>query len=411
MKYTIDALTTCIDKEIVENTTKVAIHNNLPFYYKKLKNKYKVFCPNCQEYRTYDENIFKEIRYSGVCPKCRGMHGKIQEYKKPITIWYFFKYAAQGYEIDVKYTFNRDPKVHIKQVMEYEFETGKHLVREIYLGGFGWNKDIKPCWIYGDVYEKNKKWHVTNSYYIINSFINYHEYVPHTKKDILKHYENMDYKSNQKKLILDHLFNQQQIYAIKVFDLKSADEVYRNRTYIRKLNVNRYTDYKYNFNIYTLEYLKKNKIDLTLYEDYARMCERLGRKLDKPKDFKLWHDRLSDMLDVQKNKQYVDGIESQWKKLKKYSYSKKDITIKAFESIDEIVYVSKSLHNCMSRMYIEPYANKKCELYHLDVSGKPTLAIEIKKGKLNQCYADNNDKPDPKLKRVVDKWYKEYFAV
>lgn len=81
--------------------------------------------------------------------------------------------------------------------------------------------------------------------------------------------------------------------------------------------------------------------------------------------------------------------------------------IKPIENYEECLYVSKTLHNCMARLYAKPYAEKKTELYYASIDQKPLIAIEVNKRRLMQVRADNNRDPEPKEKRVVTKWFKE----
>lgn len=404
--------------EVVDNFVKSTIRYSLPYMYKQTKSGYETFCPNCQEYIKYNEKQFKQIKYSDVCPKCRCNFKLIKKYEKSRIIWSYIRIYNAGYEVDLKFTWKKNPKVIIKQVIKihhnkYSYDS-YYEIRELYIAGMSIFQTVNPCWIYGKIYDSNKKWHKSKSPVYLYYFRDYEKYVPHTKKQVLDAYKNLNLKSNQIKMILDYPFNQNQIYAIKIFNLKSPEEVYKNRVYIRTLREREYEEIPcldYEFNIQTLEYLKKNKIDFNLYIDYANMCKDINRKLDKPKDFMLWHDRVMEIKNYQKNKAMYNNVIKAGKKLSKNNYKKKDITITAFMSVDEINEVSKTLHNCMSRSYVEPYAKRVCDLYHLDVKGVPTLAIEIKNNKLNQCYADSNTQPPVKLKRIVNAWYKEVIAV
>lgn len=401
-------------KALSSGMVKKTISFSLPFLYKKLKNGYECYCPNCQEYIKYNDDQFKQIRYSKVCPKCRCNIRKdnFKEYSKPRVIYMFQKSYKSGYEIDVKFSWKRKPKAIVKQVLKIHREKYKtwYEVKEICITGYGWSQCVKPCWVFGEIWEANKKWHYSYSdtyAYFFSDLIQ--EYKPHTKKEILNNYKGLNLKSNQIKMILDYPFSENQIYAIKIFNLKTPEEVYKNRAYIKSLRreYDNAPNTSIEFNIQTLEYLKKNKIDYNLYIDYAVTCKAIGRKIDKPKDFNLWHDRVMEMYETQKDKIIKKKIIEIGKELSKNNYKKKDITIKAFTSITEINQVSKSLHNCMSRLYIEPYAKRDCDLYHLDINNKPTLAIEIVGNKLNQCYGNNNEKPPKNLQRIVDNWCKE----
>lgn len=383
--------------------------NSMNFMFKKVRNKYKLFCPNCNDYTLYSENDFKKIKKSCVCPKCRiERDGLIDcnKYGDKLITWDFVTFGAYGYEVDCNYKWNKEPNFFIKKV--FKNKNGRYWVRGIYTTGY-WNGSVKPYFCYHNQNEHRKnEWHITNCIQYRELFAGrtFEYYKQSTKKNVLEKYKNLNLKSNQIKMILDNPVSEAQIYAIKLYDFKRIEDVYR---YKKTIDSNKYSIIEavrdnLAFNTSTIEYLRKNKIQVNDYVDYAQACQKINRKLDKPKDFKLWHDRITQLAQVSKNKQYSKGCKQQWKRLKKNIYQNKEITIKPFEDIEEIVYVSMALHNCMSRMYIDKYANNKTELYHLDINGIPTLAIEVNKGKLIQCRADHNADPDPRLKRIVKRW-------
>lgn len=408
MKVIYNQETIELNDEVQINMAKHVISRNLPIQYVKRKAGYDVYCPNCQDYTKYPEDKFKEIKYSKCCPKCR-CESIVKEYKKPLTIFGFSFYetykGSNGYEVDVTFRFKKEFSVKTKHV--YKEENGKKYVKELWLG-MGYTS-AKPCWVYGDVWPRNKKWHqITSERWLYDFMICDDAYIPKTKKQILSEYERLNLKSNQVKLILDHPFNSRQIRGIKMFDLKNSADVYKNRAYLErqfKYSGGYIKDSdKYRFNVSTLVYLRKNDIGLSLYKDYVDMCKKLDRKPDKPKDFQLWHDRLTVMVHVAETKDLAKNIKKRYEELKENNYHRKNIDIKAFSTKKEIQHVSKCLHNCMSRLYMKDYASGETDLYHLDVDGIPVLAIEINEGKLTQCYGDKNSTPPKNLKNIVERW-------
>lgn len=392
-----------LSDDVQINMAKWAIRRKLPIFYKKRTSEIEIYCPNCQEYNKYSLDKFKEVKYSKCCPKCRCSFDEVKEYKKPVTIFGFTFYenfeGSNGYETDVTFRFKREFSILSRHV--YKNRNGKDYIKGLWLG-YGYSA-AKPCWIYGEVWPQNKKWKQINSARWTCDFENYKEYVPTTKKEALDSFKKYNFKSNQVKLILDHPFSVEQIIGIKVFDLKEASDVYRNRKYLEK-------QFKYNltcdetFNLSTLEYLRKNDINLNLYIDYANMCKKINRKLDKPKDFKLWHDRVIVMVHVAETKDLPKKIKERYQELQKNNYHTKNIEIKAFSSKKEIQKVSRCLHNCMERLYMKDYANGETDLYHLDVDNKPMLAIEVNDGELRQVYGDHNQNPPKNLERIVTRW-------
>lgn len=380
----------------------------LPFLYKKIKTKVKIFCPNCGTYKTISSETFKQVKYSRICPNCFTNFNRLVDADRNTYSNHLVEYIAidkvDGVQVRVNYQFNKKPKLNeIKHV--FHTENGKDYIKDIYMVGMGYPMHIKPIECKYD-YIPNHEWKRTKGSYRYYFWSNYNTVIK-TKKEYLENEASFIGKSNQKKLCIDNLFNEQQIVAIKMFDLKRADEVYKYRTWINS-NIDARNVGTETYNYYLLKYLYKNKISLNLYKDYESMCKKLNRKIDKPKDFKLWHDRLQMMIEIQKNPKYVTKIEKRYKKLSKNNYQKKNIEIKAFETYEEIINISHMLHNCMSRLYVEPYCKGKSDLYHLDVDGIPTLAIEVCDKKLKQCYGNHNSEPPKELKKIVKKWILSY---
>lgn len=388
------------------------ISRRIGLIYKRVgKDKYRVYCGNCNEYYDYSFKQFKEVRYSKTCPVCRcQMYECKKDNGQPRKVWMFITFNHKdGYECDVEFNFNKSPKVKISQVARWN---NNHLeVKDIYISGFSYYyQQLRPTWLLDDVYDWARVWRKVKLNYM-DWFCEWEGYhYPTTKKENLEKYKRLGLKSNQVKLILDHPFNDLQVYAIRRFDLKEADDVYKHNKYYKANNYH-IDDTKHIYNSYVLDYLDKNNIRLGQYDDYASMCQKLGRKLDKPKDFKHWHDEVSKMLEIKNDKDCSKNVKARYKELSKNIYEYKDITIKPFKSVSEIQRVAQKLHNCLKN-YVREYADGETDIYHLDVKGKPTLAIEldVNTHQVSQCYADNNDDPPRNLELMVERWAKRIYA-
>ena len=391
-----------LEQEEVMKLTAIRLSLNL--HYQKQKKGIKVYCPVCNEYHKYTDNEFKQIRYTKMCPKCFQEFDKLTQATDEIK--HCYNYATpkdNGYQVLFKYKFGKLPyDFNIKLV--YKELEGKGYVKGIYIAGQGYYAQLRPVGTYQRW--KTNEWRRVYSNSYSWRFFNAYRRKPITKKEYLEKHAYFVKKSNQKEMMMKNNFNIPQLKAIVMFNLKTPEEVYRNRVWIseNESNLNNYEMYP---SVATLDYLHKNKISMNDYRDYEDLCRKLKRKVDRPKDFWLWHDRLTQMVEVKKNVKFQKGINKVWKKLSERTYQKKDITIKAFESVEEISKVATTLHNCMSRLYVEPYSQGKTELYYLSVDNKPMVAIEIKKGKLIQCRADHNNEPPIEYTRMVKKFVRE----
>ena len=91
-------------------------------------------------------------------------------------------------------------------------------------------------------------------------------------------------------------------------------------------------------------------------------------------------------------------IKSRYNDLPKYE--KDEITISPFKYAQEIRRCGKRLHNCIGG-YVERYANKNTDLYHIDLDGAMIVALEIQGKKLCQAYADRNSEcPDNIMQHI-----------
>lgn len=374
-------------------------------YWRKGKRTVRYICSHCQQYHTATLSEWKQIKNARICPHCFKEIKRFTE-KMPESMSECAYVDGAGYYCCISTKWNRKPKITEMDLIYWDDGSTKW-VRHCCLN-MGWSI----------IYNPNVRTHKTKSWNYINCFYN-EKYIrfmmedhTKTKRQYLEEEAAFITKSNQKRLVIDNLFSPMQMCYIVAFDLKRYEDVMRYRGYMKanplsnlSLKYGKWVpDIDTHFNLDTLKYLAKNKIKLSDYKDYDRMCKELGRKTDKPKDFKLWHDRVTAMIDIKKNEKMQKNIAKMWKVYKGYTYEKNSIVIKAFESYEEIYHVAHSLNNCMARLYAKPYSEGATQLYHLDVDGKPTIAIEINKGKLMQARSHDNGDCPAKYKRIINNW-------
>lgn len=424
MGRTTEAILVDLPKEFVKYATAYMKKCFSQDYIKKIsKNKYEVYCSQCKTTNKLEYGQIKVFKKVKLCPYCFSEKRTWHKAKYPSNL---YKYWLQDTIVDNKhvgYVFfltkkpeDKEPKFSYKQVAYWEKDNkGKERFYARYvnrnLGGICFHWDDKnwrerKSQSYGSLRNSFGFWNI-NDINIGGEFDGistktYKQYLQEETKECL-------YKSNQLELIKNNIFNHAMLCAIRIFDLKSADEVYKHSNYINKLQSSlfRRSDMPFQLNIHYLNYLDKNNINFGDYVDYLYDLQTLGMKPDKPKDFKFRSETIGMLVDIKKDKRYKSQIANRFKKLKVNIYDKGDIEIKPIESIEEIHYVAKSLHNCMARMYLKDYARGETDLYCLWLNNKPFIAIEVCNGKLEQVRADHNYDPESKYKRIVNKWYKE----
>lgn len=369
--------------------------------YKKLKNRYRIFCMKCQRYEYVSKQEFKQIQASHICPMCY-QEVKLSRVLEHQMYYYIMDDDLDGFRILIDFKFGCKPKIYTDWVFRYDNE----VARARYIRcNMGYSFTFDPA-----QYEWKKKRNAQSYFYRFYSIKDATRY--ESKKEYIykalfnRGHRSIDIdkiiKSNQKKIIQDNLLNGQQMEYIIAFDLKSYDDVYKYRRYI---NQNNYVDIRKPLNIYYLDYLYRNNIILRDFYDYMNQCKELGFKLDKPKDFKHRHFVLSELLIQKRDAEDEKKCSRRYKALIKKMYSDGTVEIKAFKTSKEIIDCGKKLHNCIGT-YVSRYARRETDLFYLTSNNKIKIAIEVKRKKLIQARADHNEDCPAKYMKHIRKWCK-----
>lgn len=401
-KLDLSYLTIKPSKQEQEELAKAIIYVDAPLRYKRLKSgKYKVSCSHCGETYSVSEQEFKMIHASRICSHC---HNDIHKFST-LDTEYLHDYITKGnngFYVVIKDKLGCKPKmIMCDHVLAYN--DGKlyrrNVVRNMYslnrVDSKGW-KQIKGYTDY------------TSYFYKLERIQERMKDNPaKTKKELYESYflDNLKLKDNQKKMVIDNLYNRNQIKAIKLFNLKKAQDLYKYRAYITKnaqfiwaLDVE-----SIELNEYYLHYLWKNKISLSDFFDYIEQCEKLNVKLDKPKDFQARHDAYSHRIAWSKNEKENQKIKRKYKIYQKYLYKSKDIEIKPFKNVKEIIDCGEKLHNCIGS-YVGRYASGNTMIFYLTEKRRLKAAIEVKNGKLIQARIKSNKDCNRKQKYHIKKW-------
>ena len=140
-------------------------------------------------------------------------------------------------------------------------------------------------------------------------------------------------------------------------------------------------------NVYYLDYLRKNKIEMGKYYHYLNNMKDLGFKLDKPTNFDYRFEQVQKMYEQHKEKLADAKIAKRYEELPKYT--QENVSIEPFKSAKEVRDCGKKLHCCIGG-FVSNYSNKVTDIYHCDLDGALTVALEIKKGELIQARSDHN---------------------
>lgn len=362
---------------------------------------YYLWCDQCRQWHAIDKQTKRMVIDSNVCPWCfRKASG--MKYTCDIDTHTLIRLDDTfGYWVNWKLHNGKLTVMSAEQVA-YWSETQEYVRNIIYTmnGCVGW-------WTQGHwrcVPRHYSYWKYHGAFYDAEPFdVGYDddpwEHAIHSKRSYYQFIsQGMNLKSDQVQFISKGLYDQNQLEYIRAFDLHDAQTVHKYTKYMKKYICR--SEYG-GWNVHTLDYLNRNDIRLYDYADYCEMCRTLGRKPDKPKDFKFWHDQVAAAVEVKKNEQVSLQIRKRSAILP--TYENKATLIRAISSYDELMDVAKQLHNCI-RTYAERYAEGKCDLYCMMVKGKLVGAIEIRDKRLIQARADHNGDLPPKQMSTVNKW-------
>lgn len=377
---------------------------------KKYKTRARIWCGQCSTEKTIPLELAKQVEKARICPCCFcavNIHKSNWVYRGEALI----RDGDVGWYYSLEKKICHKPKVFHRQVAYWEGR--KFYARNLYNSMYGWKYIDKFYYPYAKQMWGNWKKRSTSGYNSLDmqfydlriQTIKRHPVI--TKRQWLENLCLPNLKSNQKKLVIDNHFNRKQIMAIRIFDLKTASQVYKYRSWIdmQKLDETR----RFCFNVYYLDYMYRNKIRYTDYLDYMEQCEMLDIKYGKPKDFYKTHAELGEEIKIMEESKKDVKIRKIYDKLMDKSYRKGNIEIRPFMNCRDLVETGAQLHNCLSS-YVDKYAKGHTDLYVLEEGGKKLIAIEVYENQLEQARADHNRDPETKYKRIINKWYKENYA-
>ena len=146
-------------------------------------------------------------------------------------------------------------------------------------------------------------------------------------------------------------------------------------------------------------YLVENDIQLNDYLDYMEQCNKLEYNLHDtafsiPHDFYTMHERLSQIIETEKNEKIEKSFRKNYQMRKILEYRNKEFLIRQPENITEIIAEGRALSHCVGG-YAERHANGKLHIMFLrkaDEPDKPYYTVEVNtEGKIIQCRGYKNN--------------------
>ena len=173
-----------------------------------------------------------------------------------------------------------------------------------------------------------------------------------------------------------------------------------------------------------MEYILKQKTNVSSYSDYLNACEYLGLDMSLPKNnmphnFKAWHDIRIDeyhtakaLKDEEERKEFYKQFADVAEKYLPLQRYKEDTYIAVIaKSPQDLIREGDILHHCVGRMnYDQKFAREESLIFFIRNANEPdtpyvTVEYSLSKHKVLQCYGENDHKPnDSVLEYVNKKW-------
>ena len=140
-----------------------------------------------------------------------------------------------------------------------------------------------------------------------------------------------------------------------------------------------------------LEYQKGVK-NIHIYADYLEIANKIGfsiksRKRLFPYQLKAWHDKLSNKLEIMDDMNTQFAVYLRYLELSKYTYEDDKYIIFPAPSVDSIKDEGQQQGNCVATTYLQPYLEKKTEIYfirNLKETTKSFITLEYNENRVRQ---------------------------
>ena len=369
--------------------------------YEKQDKAYKCYCTWCNTTEVMPYKKLKMVRAAKRCWNCGHEFNNTTKVTKGYHRQFCSYDNINGFIVSFNYDWGKIIDVNIEHYYHYE-NYYTHYVRKV-------NK-----FMYSIVYAPEKEsWRRTTAYYdnwyhACEPYMGTHDTLRRSYEDFVKRFGG--FKSNQFKFITQGVYNDEQLLAIKCFDLNRPEEVERNNKYIKNkmASLIRMVSENMTLNVYFLDYLSREQIPLHDYLDYARGCLVNHEKPQKPKKEYFW--KLHDNKIIAKKyadcKQYDEACYERFKELESNVFVKDEYCVMPFKNAYEIVATGQILHNCIGT-YVNRYANKITDIYYCKKNDSTVIAIEVTNGKIIQARSDHNGTPEEAEMKFLKTWAKE----
>lgn len=159
--------------------------------------------------------------------------------------------------------------------------------------------------------------------------------------------------------------------------------------------------------------LLKQNYDERMYYDYLCECEKLKLNLKSneilfPKNLQAAHERTSQMVDYEENKELYEKFQNRVRSLKKNQYQNSNFLIRPAATAQELKIEGEKLHHCVGG-YIRRVAEGYTAIYFIRKTlepDNPFFTLELKNKEVVQCRTAHNLSYNtvPEVREFVSEW-------
>jgi len=162
--------------------------------------------------------------------------------------------------------------------------------------------------------------------------------------------------------------------------------------------------------------IKQLKDCFRFWRDYLADCGRLGMDLSReriifPRNLHRAHQNTIKLVKHQEDELLDHKIKTRYEKLEKLTFEHNGLIVIPAASTGEIIAEGVMLKHCIGG-YCKGYADGRYDLYFIrrvDEPEDPYYSIEIREGRLVQCYGYNHAKATEEIQNFIDLFIKTMF--
>lgn len=191
------------------------------------------------------------------------------------------------------------------------------------------------------------------------------------------------------------------------------EEIFKYQNRIHTLNIQNLKIVQKFIPLRKLKQYPKGLIHLDIYKDYLLMSKKLALNYKSKKDLfprnlMSRHDKMQNKIKINEDIKTQYGVYLRYLELSKYCYTDDKYIIFPAPSADDLKDEGLQQKNCVYNMYLQPYINKRTEIFFIrefkDIT-KSFITLEYKDNSVVQKELPNHSREFTKEQlNFIDKW-------